>query len=103
MGANCVASTAIGVLFCFKGCSPEKIRNSFTFVPPRPTYSIETVSDEDKDKGKIAYKIEGLRQSPIYCRAAEICEVHWVATKRRSRIHRNDDGYVPRTFADSRH
>jgi len=80
-----VASAAIGVLFCFKGCSAEKIRNSFTFVPPPPSYSVETASD-DKDRGKIAYKIESLQHSPLYCRAAEICEVHWVATKRGSRI-----------------
>lgn len=86
MGANCLASTTIGVFFCFKGCSAEKIRNAFTFVPPQPSYSVQTDSDDDKDRGKLEYEIEGLRQSPLYRRAAESCEVHWVSTRRGTRI-----------------
>lgn len=59
MGANCVASTSIGCFFCIKRCSAEKVRNSFTFVPPRPSYTVQP--DKDCWVG-IGYQFRGCSQ-----------------------------------------
>mmetsp|Transcript_113061 Transcript_113061/g.225145 ORF Transcript_113061/g.225145 Transcript_113061/m.225145 type:complete len:449 (-) Transcript_113061:59-1405(-) len=85
MGANCVASTSIGCLFCYRGCNAEKLRNAFTFIPPPPSYRI-VPNPENPDKGRIAYLMDGLRASQLYRRAAESSEVWWVTTKRGTRV-----------------
>jgi pimeloyl-ACP methyl ester carboxylesterase len=85
MGANCVASTSIGCLFCCKGCSAEKIRNDFTFVPPQKSYRVED-DEKDNSKGKMVYEMEELPRSGIYRDAAAASEVRWVTTRKGSRI-----------------
>lgn len=82
MGANCVASTSIGCLFFGKGCSAEKVRNTFTFIPPPPSYSVEAAPGEEGKRGKLTYLMDVLRRNPLYRQAAEVSEVLWVKTKR---------------------
>merc|ERR1740121_2576449 len=85
MGSNCVVSTSIGCLFCCKGCSAEKVRNAFTFVPPRPSYSVEPDAS-DKSMGRLCYQMDALHGSTLYRQAADCSEIHWVTTKKGSRI-----------------
>lgn len=85
MGSNCVASTSIGCLFCGKGCSAEKVRNAFTFIPPPPSYSVEQ-DPEDETRGRLKYCMDALRRNPLYQQAADSSEVRWVTTKKNTRV-----------------
>eukprot|EP00929_Paragymnodinium_shiwhaense_P003504 TRINITY_DN104048_c0_g1_i1.p1 TRINITY_DN104048_c0_g1~~TRINITY_DN104048_c0_g1_i1.p1 ORF type:complete len:447 (+),score=82.82 TRINITY_DN104048_c0_g1_i1:71-1411(+) len=96
MSANCTVACSIGCLYCCKGCSAEKLRNQFTFLPPRPSYAVldgeGTENSEGgngetgEGRGKLVYKMEVLRKMAVYRSAAEACEVHWVVTKVGNRI-----------------
>lgn len=85
MGANCVASTSIGCLFCIKGCSAEKVRNAFTFIPPIPSYAVQT-DDEDSSRGRMMYAMTELSVNQLYCSAKAASEIRFVTTSRGSRI-----------------
>jgi len=85
MGNNCIASTSIGCLFCLKGCNAEKVRNAFTFVPPKPSYIIEA-DPEDEEKYRMSYLLEALYESNLYRKAIENCEVRFVTTRKGNRI-----------------
>mmetsp|Transcript_1902 Transcript_1902/g.7269 ORF Transcript_1902/g.7269 Transcript_1902/m.7269 type:complete len:497 (+) Transcript_1902:56-1546(+) len=85
MGTNCLASTSIGCLFCCKGCNAEKLRNAFTFLPPKPSYEVQPHAD-DAAKGRIVYTMNALNNSALYRHAAESSEVHWATTKKGNRI-----------------
>jgi len=80
-----VASTSIGCLYCCKGCSAEKVRNAFTFIPPPASYTVEA-NPEDKTKGKITYLMDALRGSPLYRQAADASEVRWVTNRRGFKV-----------------
>eukprot|EP00928_Gymnodinium_smaydae_P040180 TRINITY_DN27296_c0_g1_i1.p1 TRINITY_DN27296_c0_g1~~TRINITY_DN27296_c0_g1_i1.p1 ORF type:complete len:497 (+),score=98.98 TRINITY_DN27296_c0_g1_i1:176-1666(+) len=49
MAMNCMASISVGCLVCCKGCNPEKIRNTFTFVPPEKSYVLKSASEDKAD------------------------------------------------------
>jgi len=85
MVSNCIASSSIGCLLCFKGCNPDKLRNAFTFIPPSPSYAVEA-DEEDRSKGKMVYLMDGLISSQLYRQAAEASEVRWVTTRKGYKV-----------------
>lgn len=81
MGANCVTSASLGLLLCYKGCNAEKVRNSFVFLPPKPSYVVEA-DPQDPSRGCIKYTMERLANSRLYRRAADAAEVRYVTTRK---------------------
>lgn len=89
MTSNCLASVSIGCLFCIQRCNVEKIRVAFTFLPPEPSYTVETVEapsgQTSDDRGKIVYTADVLKNLGFYQQAAEHAEVRFVRTARGER------------------
>lgn len=85
MSANCITSISVGCIVCCHGCSPYKLINSLTFLPPPPSY---TVNEEESGLGpaKLTYLSETLKTFSFYQEAAQHAEVHFVTTSRREKI-----------------
>eukprot|EP00408_Alexandrium_pacificum_P051636 CAMPEP_0171259040 /NCGR_PEP_ID=MMETSP0790-20130122/54719_1 /TAXON_ID=2925 /ORGANISM="Alexandrium catenella, Strain OF101" /LENGTH=392 /DNA_ID=CAMNT_0011727295 /DNA_START=30 /DNA_END=1208 /DNA_ORIENTATION=+ len=92
MGSNCMASTSIGCLFCCQGCNAEKLRNTFTFLPPPASYTIEEQPHKGPGEeltvggGKLVYVADGLQSFSCYQQAAEHADVRLLTTNGGDRI-----------------
>jgi len=85
MGANCVASTSICGIICYKGCNTEKVKSIMTFIPPPNSYRV--VQDtEDASKLRMEFIMEELKKMAIYRQAAEASEVRRVKTRNGSDV-----------------
>lgn len=104
-GSNCIASSVIGCLFCWRGCNAEKLRNAFTFLPQDRSYdvtSLQADGPEGKSPGsRMAYVKEVLKNSQCYRNASLNAVVHEVKTKTgntipivwvRVQAHKTDNG-----------
>jgi len=92
MSTNCLASTSIGCIFCCQGCSAEKLRNAFTFLPPMSSYTVEELPHRGPGEeltlggGRLVYLVDGLRNFSGYQQAAEHADVRFLGTARGERI-----------------
>jgi len=80
MGSNCVTSASIGCLFCCQGCNAEKLRNTFTFLPPKASYTVEETEDGGSRRGTLQYVSETLKGFAFYQQAAKSADVHFLST-----------------------
>jgi len=89
-----MVSTSLGCVFCCQGCNASKLRNSYTFLPPLPSYAVDDVprndagSDCELGRGgaKLVYNCEALRNFGVYQQAATQASVHFITTGRGERI-----------------
>jgi len=94
MGSNCMTSTSLGCVYCCQGCNASKLRNTYTFLPPPPSYAVEDVPLNDPSGDcelgssgvKLVYNCEGLRNFGVYQQAATQASVHFVTTSTGARI-----------------
>jgi len=81
---NCSFSCKLGCALAFYGCQVERLQSLFTFVPPKPSYSIE---DKRKDGSKVTLHLaDQLQKHQSYRRANEVAEVYIVKTSRSERV-----------------
>jgi len=92
MGSNCMASASIGCLFCCQGCNAEKLRNTFTFLPPPASYTVEEQPHKGPGEeltvggGRLVYVTEGLNSFSCYQQAAEHADLRFLSLPGGGRI-----------------